>query len=238
MTVPGRQRYRYDRIALAFPTPFGATSSYADAGHPAPWALLGRGASDRNERVMIGSQAYRDAQDADLISWSAGGDKRAFDEIVTRHGPFALRVATRLLSDASAAEDVAQEAMFRAWSQAGAFDSRRARFTTWLYRIVVNLAIDQRRRHKPEQLPDDFDSVDPSARADEMMEINERRSALTEALDCLPGQYRAAITLDYDEGMAGAEAASVLGVSTKALERLLARARGLLRERLRTTNQC
>jgi RNA polymerase sigma-70 factor (ECF subfamily) len=187
---------------------------------------------------MVRSRAYGDAQDAELIAWSASGDRRAFDEIVTRHGPFALRVATRLLSDASAAEDVAQEAMFRAWSQADQFDPQRARFTTWLYRIVVNLVIDQRRRIRPEQLPEDFDSVDPGAGADEMMEINERRSALTKALGRLPAHYRAAMTLIYDEGVSEAEAARVLGLSAKAVERQLARARDMLRTSLRAEYGC
>src|ERR1700741_5456845 len=97
--------------------------------------------------------AYSSALDDELVSWSAGGDRRAFDEIVIRHGPFALRVACRFIPDRSGAEDVAQEAMVRAWSEARHFDPVRARFQTWLYRIVVNLCIDQRRRIQPKPLP-------------------------------------------------------------------------------------
>ena len=180
---------------------------------------------------------YGEAVDADLVVWSAAGDRRAFDEIVARHGSYALRIAARLLGDSAAAEDVAQEAFVRAWTQARHFDPRRARFTTWLYRIVVNLCIDYRRKARPEPLPEDFDPVDPSIGADEALEGNERRAALAEALNGLPLRQRAAMTLVYDEGLSGAEAARVLGLSAKAVERLLARARAYLRDRLMNTER-
>ena len=175
-------------------------------------------------------KVYGDAPDATLVSWSASGDRRAFDEIVTRHGPFALRVAARLIPDKRAAEDVVQEAMVRAWSQSSQFDAERARFTTWLYRIVVNLCIDHRRRAQPQSLPDDFDPVDPALGAVELMEAGERDATLARELRKLPARQRAAMTLVYDEGLSGAEAARVLGLSAKAVERLLARARAYLRE--------
>lgn len=208
-------------------------SDYAgEIGLWAGWLSGVACAADFGRLVMTGQRAYADAPEAKLLSWSADGDRRAFDEIVTRHGPFALRVALRLVPDPPTAEEVVQEAMVRAWSQASRFDPDRARFTTWLYRIVVNLCIDQRRRLRPDPMPDDFDTMDPVAGADEMMQANERRAALVGALKELPVTQRAAMTLVYDEGLSGAEAARVLGVSAKAVERLLARARTYLRERL------
>jgi RNA polymerase sigma-70 factor, ECF subfamily len=169
---------------------------------------------------------------ADLLARSARGDRRAFDEIVTRYGPMALRVAARMAPDRQSAEDIAQEAMVRIWRRADEFDGRRARFTTWLYRIVVNLCIDLRRRPQPVPLPENFDPIDPSAGAAENVEVDERRAALMKAIEELPSGQRAALTLVYDEGLSGAEAAQVLGVSTKAVERLLARARARLRQLL------
>jgi RNA polymerase sigma-70 factor, ECF subfamily len=182
--------------------------------------------------VTTDQRAYSEAPDADLIAWSANGDRRAFDEVVYRHGPFALRVALRLIPNASAAEDVVQEAMLSAWSQSGRFNPARARFTTWLYRIVVNRCIDYRRSLKHETLPEEFDAVDPSSNVEEMMMSNEEGAALAKALRTLSVRQRAAMTLVYDEGMSGAEAARVLGLSSKAVERLLARARACLREQL------
>jgi RNA polymerase sigma-70 factor, ECF subfamily len=174
-----------------------------------------------------------EADDAQLMSWAANGDRAAFDEIVKRHGLFALRVASRVLADAAAAEDIVQEAMVRAWAQASRFDPRQAGLTTWLYRIVVNLCIDHRRRRRPDPLPDDFDVIDPKIGADESMEADERHAALLTALRDLPVRQRAAVTLVYDEEMSGAEAARILNLSTKAVERLLARARATLRAQLK-----
>lgn len=189
-------------------------------------------AADRGKPGMNGPRAYAEAPDAELVAWSAGGDRRAFDEIVIRHGPFALRVASRLIPDPSTAEDLVQEAMVRAWERTSRFDPRRGLFTTWLYRIVVNLCIDYRRRKQPEPIPDDFDPADPTVGADTVLEINERDMALATALRELPARQRAAMALVYDEDMSGAEAARVLGLSAKAVERLLARARSYLRGRL------
>jgi RNA polymerase sigma-70 factor (ECF subfamily) len=140
-----------------------------------------------------------------------------------------------MLRDRIVAEDVAQEAMARAWFQAANYDPSRARFTTWLYRIVVNLCIDHRRRIPAQSLPDDHDFIDPAPGAEEMMEIDERRASMAAALGDLPDRQRAALTLVYDEGMSGVEAARVLGVSAKAIERLLARARAYLKKRLGET---
>lgn len=183
------------------------------------------------------SHAYGDATDEVLVAWSAGGDRRAFDEIVARHGPFALRVARRLLCDWLTAEDVVQEAMVRAWSQAKRFDPTKARFRTWLYRIVVNLCLDQKRRIKPQSLPDDVEFADPSPLPDEILAARQRDVALASALRDLPERERAAMTLVYDEGLSAAETARILGASAKAVERLLARARARLRERLQAVSQ-
>jgi RNA polymerase sigma-70 factor (ECF subfamily) len=208
-------------------------SGYADDAWPViGWLMSPDSSTGGRILTMSGPRAYADSGDAELLAWSASGDRRAFDEIVTRHGPFALRVATRLVPDQMVAEDIVQEAMVRAWSQAGHFDRERALFTTWLYRVIVNLCIDYRRRKQPERLPDDFDAQDPAAGADELMETSEQQTALAGALRELPPRQRAALTLVYDEGLSGAETARVLGLSAKAVERLLSRARALLRERL------
>ena len=181
---------------------------------------------------MNNPRSYAEAPDVDLVQWSAAGDRFAFDQIVVRHGAFALRVAARIVSNSSIAEELVQEAMVRAWTQSKYFDPRRARFSTWLYRIVVNLCIDHGRRVQPEPIPDDFDPADPQMNADEMLEEHERSVIIARAVSGLPVNQRAAMALVYDEGMSGAEAARILGLSTKAIERLLARARAQLRERL------
>ncbi len=200
----------------------------------AGWRLLLTRPAKREQRRAPEPRRYPDASDAELLAWSGEGDRHAFEEIVVRHGGFALRLATRLLKDPAAAEDVVQEAMVRIWSQAGRFDPDRARFTTWLYRIVSNLCVDQQRRVRPESMPEDFDPPDPADGICESLEAGQRRDALAAARDALPKRQREAMALVYDEGLSGAEAAQALGLSVKAVERLLARARATLREQLRT----
>ena len=187
---------------------------------------------DREGETDASEPSTDDICDAELLTRSASGDRRAFDRIVARYGPLALRLAARIAPDRHSAEDIAQEAMVRIWHRAADFDARRARFTTWLYRIVVNLCIDLRRRPKPVPLPEDFDVADPATGAEQALERAERRAGLARAMDELTPGQRAALTLVYDEGLSGAEAAEALGVTTKAVERLLARARAHLRERL------
>ena len=181
---------------------------------------------------MVDPRAYSSATDDELLSRSAQGDRRAFDEIVVRHGSFALNVASRITSNSRDAEDIAQDALVKVWHQAGRFDPKRARLRTWLYQIIVNLCIDRRRRKEPESLPENFDAVDPRAAADEILTNAERDAALAAAIRALPASQQAAMLLVYEEGVSGAEAGRILGLSAKAIERLLARARTTLRERL------
>lgn len=181
---------------------------------------------------MVESRIYNEAADDQLLCWSARGDRSAFDEVVTRHGSFVLSVASRMTLNIRDAEDVAQDAMVKLWHQAGRFNPKRAHLRTWLYQIVVNLCIDRRRRREAEPLPEDFDAVDPGAMADEILANAERDTALAAALRALPAHQQAAMMLVYEEGVSGAEAGRILGLSAKAIERLLARARNTLRERL------
>jgi RNA polymerase sigma-70 factor (ECF subfamily) len=81
-------------------------------------------------------------------------------------------------------------------------------------------------------MPEGFDIPDPAASAEEQIEAAERQRTLIQAMQALPERQRAAMTLVYDEGLSGAEAGRVLGLSAKAIERLLARARLALRNRL------
>jgi len=174
------------------------------------------------------------ATDADLMAWAASGDRLAFDAIVGRHAERVLRVALRVLGDPAEAEEVAQEALLRAWRNAAVFDPRRASFTTWLHRIVLNLAIDctRRRPAAPADLAAALDIADPGPGPEGLLAAAEDQARLHRALAELPPRQRAAIAL-ASEGMDAAEAAAALSVSRRALEGLLRRARRLLGARLR-----
>lgn len=175
------------------------------------------------------------ATDAGLMAQAAAGNRAAFDGLVARHGERALRLALRVLGDAAEAEEVAQEAFLRAWQAAAGFDPTRARFGTWLHRIVLNLAIDRTRRRPPHPaagLDAATELADPGPGPEAAVAAAEARAALAIALAGLPPRQRAAIALAYEQELSGAEAAAALSISERALEGLLRRARLLLRSRL------
>jgi RNA polymerase sigma-70 factor, ECF subfamily len=86
------------------------------------------------EEGMAGSES-----DESLMTRVAEGDQPAFRILMGRHMGLAIRVAQRVVGDAAEADDIGQDAFLRVWSRAPSYDPRVARFTTWLYRVVLNL---------------------------------------------------------------------------------------------------
>jgi RNA polymerase sigma-70 factor, ECF subfamily len=175
--------------------------------------------------------------DEELLARTAAGEQRAFRPLVARHMGRAIRLAQTIIGDASDADDVAQDAFLRVWRQAGSFDPAIARFTTWLHRIVVNLAIDRTRRPRAEpiELAAHIPSDEPGALV--ALVAAEERDMVRDALAGLPERQRAAIALFHLEGLSGREAATVMSLSEKAFESLLTRARATLRQAVRSTQK-
>lgn len=168
-----------------------------------------------------------------LMRAIADGDRAAFARLMDVHGSFALTLAARLTNSAADAEEVAQEAFLRAWRQAPDWrPAAGARFRTWLYRVVINLCLDRRRRQPFVPLDDiaEPEAPDPDGltRMTEVEGSHLVRSALSE----LPDRQRAALALSYFDGLSAARAAETMGVSVTALEALLVRGRRGLREAL------
>jgi RNA polymerase sigma-70 factor (ECF subfamily) len=172
------------------------------------------------------------ADDDTLVAWSAAGDRLAFDQLSLRHLPRLYRLAYRITGDAAAAEDVAQEAMLRAWQSAARFDPARARFGTWLHRIATNLAIDRARLAGRMAPAPGEDLAAPGPDPEQQVAARQQQALMAAALTDMPERQRAALALFYDQDMEGAEAAAVLSVSVRALEGLLRRARQFLAHRL------
>jgi RNA polymerase sigma-70 factor (ECF subfamily) len=184
---------------------------------------------------MVRSMNLAPTSDAELMAQAGAGDRAAFNVLVGRHGARTLRLALRVLGDQAEAEEVAQEAFLRAWQAAAGFDPARARFTTWLHRIVVNLAIDRTRRRgaqPPIGMAAAEAIADPAPGPEAAAQAAQASTALAAALAGLPPRQRAAIALAYEQELSGAEAAAALAISERALEGLLRRARLLLRSRL------
>ncbi|MFM2045697.1 MAG: hypothetical protein RLY86_4273 [Pseudomonadota bacterium] len=171
-------------------------------------------------------------EDGDLVARVAAGDRKAYAVLVDRHLDRTVAVARRLLNGSAEAEDVAQEAFLRLWRHADRFRPDQARFSTWFYRITMNLCLDRQRRPVTAPLEAAGDPPDPAEGADTRMEAETLRSAVAQAVADLPDRLRAAVTLTYDAGMSNAEAAASLGIGVKAMESLLVRARRALRSSL------
>ncbi|MBP2302143.1 RNA polymerase sigma factor [Azospirillum picis] len=170
--------------------------------------------------------------DGELMARVAGGDAAAFDRLAARHMRRAVALAQRMTGNPSDADEIAQEAFLRVWQHAGRWDAARAAFTTWLYRIVMNLAIDRGRRPGWSPLEAAGDPVDESA--DPLARIAERETAarVNQALAALPDRQRAAVVLFHQEGLSLRQASEILAMSESAFASLLARARGALKTAL------
>jgi RNA polymerase sigma-70 factor, ECF subfamily len=175
--------------------------------------------------------------DEDLLARTASGDHRAFRPLVARHMGRATRLAQTIVGNPSDADDIAQDAFLRVWRRAESFDPDVARFTTWLHRIVVNLAIDRARRPpaEPLELAEGIPSNEPSALVG--LIAAEERDAVRNALAELPDRQRAALALFHLEALSVREAATAMSVSEKAFESLLTRARVTLKQSVFTARK-
>ena len=172
-----------------------------------------------------------DPSDHDLMARVAQGDGRAFRTLAQRHAGAALRLARRILGSDAQAEDIVQDALLRVWTNAPRWRPEAA-FRTWLYRVVVNLCLNAKRRAPELPLDAAGDAPDPGASADELLQERERDRQLNAAIAALPDRQRAAIALTYQEGLSNTDVAAVLDTSVSSVETLLVRARQALRNAL------
>jgi RNA polymerase sigma-70 factor (ECF subfamily) len=184
------------------------------------------------EAAAHGSLA--ECSDAELVLRARDrGDGAALEELVRRHRDAAYRVALRICLDPVDAEDVAQEAFVRAWRALPRFKGESA-FSTWLYRIVTNLALNAVTRRRPAQPLDDergavrhdapHAELDPARRVQD----RERLAAVAAALAALTPEQRACWVLREVEGLPYEELAEVMGLTLAAVKGRLFRARGEL----------
>ncbi len=169
--------------------------------------------------------------DESLLLAVGCGDHRAFSTLMERHGSFAMTLATRMTGNSQDAEEIAQEAFIRVWVHASRWNpDGGARFTTWLYRVVMNLCLDRARRAPMAALDDIPEPPDPAPSGLETYSAETARTLVAEAMAQLPGRQRAAIALCYFGEVSCQEAADSLEISLSALESLLVRGRRALRD--------
>lgn len=172
--------------------------------------------------------AEDDRSDEALLVLYGRGDPMAARVLTRRLAPIALRVAFRMLGETAEAEDVVQEAMLRLWKLAPDWQAGGAKVSTWLYRVVANLATDRLRRRRSVPLDTVPEPVDAAPGAVGRMIEADRAAALDRALLDLPERQRQAVVLRHLEGLGNPEIAEIMGVGVEAVESLIARGkRGL-----------
>src|SRR5262245_4030718 len=186
-----------------------------------------------------------ETSDEALCRRVAERDEQAFDVLVDRYQQRAYRLAWSILRDAEEARDLSQEAFLRLYEAAGSFRGT-ARFSTWFYRILVNLCLDARRRRRWWQLAvapverDDgtFESVveQQPAPSDDPIDGLAREQVVAQlwkAVDALSPQQRAALILQVQEELSTPEIATVLKCSEATVRVHLHRALLALRKTMR-----
>ena len=165
------------------------------------------------------------ATDTDLIERARRGDRRAFDDLMSRHEERVFAVCLRLLRHREAALDATQDTFLTVFRKVDQFRGDSS-FSTWLYRVAVNTCYDHLRRakrHPTDPLPDAQDP--PDAAGGSSLEAIELRGDLARALASLSEEFRAAVVLADVEGLGVAEVAAILGVAEGTVKSRLHRAR-------------
>ncbi len=173
------------------------------------------------------------------------GDAKAFEQVVLNESPRLYRMIFRIVRDEDEARSVLQETFLQAYKRLSTF-RRESKFSTWLYAIGLNLARASLRKLKRfDPLEEDkIDRLQPafsngmyantheSWSPQKMAEQSERKQLVHKAIDELPPDYRAVVTLRDIEELSTSEVAEILDISEGAVRVRLHRARQALRSLL------
>src|SRR5262245_50875542 len=177
-----------------------------------------------------GSRPYDDvkAMDSDraLMARVARGEEAAFTSVVDRYAGRLLAVARRLLRSRADAEDAVQRALLQCYTGAAGYRPEWA-VSTWLYRILTNVCVDELRRrttrvgHRDGAIARPADDGEPG-----------RFTDLHRALDRVPREARVLLALRYVDGLSYGELAKIRGITVNTVKSQLARGKSLLRAEL------
>jgi len=185
------------------------------------------------------------ANDAEFMLRVKAGDETAFAYLVQKYRRPMVSFMYRMARNAAAAEDLAQEVFLRVYRSRESYEAS-AKFTTWLYRIATNLAVNHARDTRHERAenmasldePDEetgrtIDIADGSATAEEQILKRERMAAIRQRVQALPERQRLAVIMHKYQQMDYRQIAEVLKLSESATKSLLFRAYETLRTQLK-----
>ena len=169
----------------------------------------------------------------ELVERCRSGDERAFQELVDQYKDLVFALIARTVQDRSRAEDLAQDVFFRIHRGLPYFRGE-ARLSTWIYRIVANVVVqDHGRAAAAVSLDDERSNVRPAASDRQFVDL-ELRDRLEKAIARLPANYRLLIAAHYLEGVRYEDLADALQLPLGTVKTQLYRAKQQLRRLLET----
>ena len=184
-----------------------------------------------------------ESKDFDLVKKASGGDVGAFEELVRKYERFVCTTVFSVLHNSEDSFDVSQEVFLKLYHSIGTFKGESS-FSSWLYRIAKNAALDCLRKQKSARLvslTDDEDGdaatmdlpdTSPSADPSDAVILAERKNVLYEAIDELSDEHREIIILRDINDYSYEEIGDMLGIEQGTVKSRLFRAREALRKRL------
>jgi RNA polymerase sigma-70 factor (ECF subfamily) len=183
------------------------------------------------------------ASDVELMLRVKHGDREAFSLLIQRHRKPLINFIYRFTVDPGESEDLAHEVFIKIFQSASRYEPRAA-FSTWLYRIATNLALNYLRDHRPQRVTSldggseeeedrsRLELRDKAALVEDQLLAQERVRQIREALAALPENQRLAVVLTKYQGLSLKETAEVMKCSEVAVKSLIFRAYAALREKL------
>ena len=178
-----------------------------------------------------------------LIARASAGDASAFNQLMAQHEQRMYAIALRMCKNREDAQDCLQEAMLRVFRAIGAFKGESS-FGTWMYRITMNICLDELRRKKKIRdtsmdalLDQGWSPSDMTGSPERKAMQHELRQTLHSAINDLPEDMRAAIILRDIHGCTYEEIAQTLEINVGTVKSRISRGREKLREKIRDSEE-
>ncbi|UOE94296.1 MULTISPECIES: RNA polymerase sigma factor SigW [Bacillaceae] len=177
-----------------------------------------------------------------IINDVKNGDQQAFSELVELYKDKVYQISYRMVGNVHEAQDIAQEAFLRAYTNLDSFDTSK-KFSTWLFRIATNLSIDRLRKRKPdfyleetikgsEGLTVESQIAAEQELPEDQLVMMEMQEWIQAEINELPPKYRSAIILKYIEDLSLKEISDILNLPISTVKTRVHRGREALRKRL------